>query len=175
MATAESCDSFAVTARRTRVAGQSYLRWFLVLVLAWSAGAKVFKPGDFQRSMAATGMFPDSALPPIAYALPTVEFGLALLLASGLLRPVSLLGVSFLSAVFVGLHGYLLWSGSVVPCGCAGISITHSARGSHAVMLVLSSAMLIAAGYLLLSSTATLTPRNVLIDPLLNHVGRAGG
>jgi hypothetical protein len=101
--------------------------------------------------MLATGMIPPAWLAPLAYGLPAVEAALAVALATRVLAVPALLMSTFLSTVFVGLHVYLLASGTLIPCGCAGVAVDLSSDGFHVAVLVVSTVMLVASLVLLFS------------------------
>lgn len=129
---------------------RTILRLFISVTLASSAGAKFFWPREFEKSLQAMGFFPNWSVTPLAWFFPAVEIALAFAIATRL-RPASgfLILSGLLSTTFVGLHGFLIWSGTVVPCGCLGVTVTHSSLELHIVMLLLTLFMA-ASSYLLL-------------------------
>ena len=156
MATAESM--IAVTTPHGRKA-LTVVRWGLVLFYAWSAGGKFFWPGHFRELLLGTGMLPDAAITPLTYALPAFELLLALALAARLVLPLVLILSTLLSTVFTAVHGYLIISGTLVPCGCVGVSIDFSTREWHILLLLLSTAMAVGSVVLLFTTPRARPPR----------------
>ncbi len=134
-------------------------RWLLVLVFAWSAGGKLFWPTLLRNTLLATGMIPDEWLAPLVWGLPACELALAILLAARLLLIPALLGSIFLSCVFAGVHVYLIVSGTIVPCGCAGVALDLSGTWFHAVVLGVSGVMLFGSLFLLFAGVPRPAPR----------------
>ena len=124
-------------------------RWMLVLVYTWSAGGKFFWPDKLREILLRTGMIPSEWAGPLVYGLPALEVLLALALAAKMLLPLALLLSTFLSTVFVGMHGYLLVLGELAPCGCVGVGIDFSSWEWHVFLLALSIAMVLASVALL--------------------------
>ncbi|MBU0617564.1 MAG: hypothetical protein KKI02_07590 [Planctomycetes bacterium] len=127
------------------------LRWGLVAAFAWSAGGKFFWPEQLREILLRTGMVSSDWAALLAYGLPGLELLVALALAAKMLLPLGLLLSTFLSVVFAGMHGYLLISGDLVPCGCAGVAIDFSTWEWHVSLLGLSIAMVLASVALLFS------------------------
>ena len=128
-------------------------RWLLVIVLAWSAGGKVFWPEKLRDILRTTGLVPPEWLGLLAYGLPAVEMALALGLATHRIWVPALLGSIFLSSAFAAVHAYLLACGRVVPRGCAGVAINFESRWFHAALLALSLLLLGASIALLMAET----------------------
>lgn len=126
-------------------------RWVLIAVFAWAAGGKLFWPAEFRALLGELGLLPDASIGPLAFGLPACELALALWLASGRFAAAALALAFFLSACFVGVHGYALASGTIVPCGCAGVSITFSSRTAHAVAAAVAALAGLWSLYLLMS------------------------
>lgn len=139
-------------------------RWSLVIVLAWSAGGKLFWPAAFEGLMRASGMIEPGLARLAALAVPAVEFVAALLLAVHAWRPIGAALSLFLSLTFSGFHSYLLWAGEVVPCGCAGVAITFNAWITHVAMLGLSLWM-VAASTWVLAHWASMRPEPPPMEP----------
>lgn len=113
-------------------------RWALVVIFAWSSGGKLLAPRQFAGLLAGFGMFPEAILKPLAVALPSFELSIALAVASGRFASLGAVGGITLTTAFIGVHAYALWFGVVVPCGCAGVSISPASRGAHGAMLLVS-------------------------------------
>jgi len=124
-------------------------RWFLISVMAWSAGGKLFWPREFRGVLRASGLFADEMVVVIAYALPWLELGLAVALTVPYCVRIAAAVVSVLSTTFVGIHTYLVWSGTVVACGCAGLKITYASRETHILLAILSALLTLASFHLL--------------------------
>jgi|GEM_PF-3635742 len=124
----------------------------LVGVLAWSAGGKLFWPGEFQRLMATWGLIPPKLIPAVAYTVPASELVLAAALVVRRLRVAALFGVLYLAVCFSGIHAFLIWAGTAVPCGCAGLALSFASRPGHIVLLGLSLALALAATLLLFTA-----------------------
>lgn len=147
-----AANQLSVTSRRTATAGKvrAVLRWSLIAVFAWSSGGKLFWPSQFRTFFTQLGMFPPALVEPLTYGLPAAELLLALWLASGLARAGALLASLFVSVCFAGLHAFVLLTGAIVPCGCAGVSIRSDSTGGHAAVFILSVLCSAAAVFLLL-------------------------
>ncbi|MCG3128880.1 MAG: hypothetical protein CHACPFDD_03776 [Phycisphaerae bacterium] len=78
---------------------------------------------------------------------------MALLLATNIASVLTCSTTLCLSTAFAGFHVYALAAGTVVPCGCAGILITHASSGVHALLAAVSTAMAIGSTALLFSSS----------------------
>ncbi len=131
----------ALRPRRLRVNLAAAARWGLVVVFAWSAGGKLFWPADFRGLLVSSGFIPRELLAPIAYGLPTAELAIALCLAVRRGIVPGLFGALLLALVFVGVHAYLLWAGTIAPCGCAGLALSFASRRGHTALLAVSAAM----------------------------------
>jgi hypothetical protein len=129
----------------------SYLaRWFLVVVLGFTGGAKLCLVGLTTESLRRSGFLPEEWPSLIAWVLPFIEIGVAFLLANHRTLGFGAWSVFFLSLVFSGLHGYTLAYGIVLPCTCVGsLTISYTSRATDAALLVLSLS-LVAASCLLL-------------------------
>lgn len=123
-------------------------RWFLILIFAWTAGAKVAWPSYFRQVIGSLAMVPESALNPLANALTAVELALALFLSLRICVRVAAVVSLWLGLIFVGVHSYAIVSGTGRDCGCAGIVRTTSTRTSHVAMLS-ASVFIVFAGLLL--------------------------
>lgn len=146
-------------------------RWLLICVFAWTAGSKIAVPGAFAESIGRLGMLPPAWIPWVASAIPATELLLAVLLALGTWIPFAALTSLWLSAIFVSIHAYAVATGTVKPCGCAGIALTFETRGAHLGMAILSIAMGLASLCLLflaptLSKTAPIQGRGTSIADL---------
>lgn len=122
----------------------------LAAVFAWSAGGKLLWPTAFGEVLNKTGLFAPSLLPFLARGVPAAELVIALLLAIRATRPIGLIATCFASATFAMVHFFLIATGEVVPCGCAGISIEFHSLEAHVALGVLTSLMVIASIWLLL-------------------------
>ncbi len=120
------------------------LRWLLVVAFAWSGGGKLFWPAAFQEALAKLGMLPTPLIPLTAYTLPGLELLIAAGLATQRVRLPAACAALFFSAVFLGVHGYATATGTLVPCGCAGVALRFDSREFHLTMLAVSSLMLLA-------------------------------
>lgn len=102
-------------------------------------------------------MLPTLAVKPLAYGLPLVELALAVGIAGRFPPQFALMGFAgFLSSIFAGIHAYLIWSGTVVPYGCAGINITHASREMHVLLLAITLTMTVSAYVLLFLDTRSM-------------------
>jgi len=152
MATANPAVGMSPPATRTKQLAR--VRWVLVAVYAWSAGGKIFWPDALRGILQNTGMIPREYLSPLVYGLPAAELVLAVALAIRLLLPLALLLSTFLATAFAGIHGFLLISGDMVPCGCCGVAIDYSGTAWHAVLFGVSVAMVLTSAVLLFTLPA---------------------
>jgi len=127
------------------------VRWLLVLILAWSAGGKLFWPERFGGLLRGLGMIPQALVAPIQYGLPPLELILALALASHVGRTAALFATIFLGLAFAGVHGLVLISGTVVPCGCAGIAVRWDSPWAHVLVATVCGFMAVSSTGLLFS------------------------
>ena len=95
-------------------------RLALAVVWAWAGMAKIADPDVATRAVRAYEIFPESLVKPIAWGLPFVELGLALLLVIGLAcRPAAWVSaVLFLG--FIAMIGSAWARGLSIDCGCFG-------------------------------------------------------
>lgn len=112
----------AAPALRTKVGPwcSTGARLVLAVVWAWAGWAKIADPDAATRAVRAYELFPEVLVKPIAWGLPFVELGLAILLLIGLAcRP-----AAWVSAVlFVGFIAMIVsaWArGLSIDCGCFG-------------------------------------------------------
>jgi len=119
--------------------------WLIALILAWSAGGKLFWPAEFQKLLHGLGLLPPWLITPTAYALPAAELLVAIAVVTGFGRTWALFLCLFLSLVFAGIHAYVILTGIPVSCGCAGLRFSTDTRPAHVVMLVLSIALALVA------------------------------
>lgn len=130
-----------------RLAGAA--RWYLVCVLAFSGGAKLFWPGDVETALREMAMLPQHIVRPVAWTLPAAELILAALLSVGRARLLTLPAVFFLSVVFTGVHLYLYLNGIILPCACLGASyISQASCGTSLFIAALSGSMLACSTFL---------------------------
>jgi hypothetical protein len=129
----------------------AFARLFLAAVYAWSAGAKILWPGKFRELLAATGMLPGPLVEPAAIVLPVVELVLALAFLWSPSGVMPAAASAFLSLIFSGVHAFTWGVGEVVPRGCLGVTIRHTASGLHAAMPAPSLTLLGASLFLLLA------------------------
>jgi len=95
-------------------------RLVLAVVWTWAGWAKIADPDAATRAVRAYEIFPEFLVKPIAWGLPFVELGLALLLLIGLAcRP-----AAWVSAVlfvgFIVMIGSAWARGLSIDCGCFG-------------------------------------------------------
>ena len=95
-------------------------RLVLAVVWAWAGWAKIADPDAATRAVRAYEIFPEFLVKPIAWGLPFVELGLALLLVIGLAcRPAAWVSaVLFLG--FIVMIGSAWARGLSIDCGCFG-------------------------------------------------------
>lgn len=131
---------------------------FLVAVFAWTAGSKLAHARTFRAFLLKTGMIAPPMIPYVAITAPLIELAIAALLAVRPRMLAPLTAALFLSLTFAFVHGFLLWAGEVVPCGCAGIALSRGGAAEHAAILLVSLAMAAAAAHLMQSREATQPP-----------------
>jgi hypothetical protein len=129
-----------------------FCRWFLVAVFAWSAGGKLLWPGEFEAIVKATGFVPGRLVLPITYGAPIIELLVSASLAVNYLVPIALWIAAFLSLMFLGTHGAVVFLGDRIPCGCIGVQIDPSTRGFHVTMVFVCLGMATGALFLLFST-----------------------
>lgn len=118
-----------------------FLRWTLVVILAWTSGAKLFFTSAFAERLRETGFLPEHLVPLIAVAVPVLELVLAITLAFRWCLGASLSVLVGLSTVFSGIHGYGLIFGVMIPCGCAGRVMTDDGAATGVILLGTAAAM----------------------------------
>jgi uncharacterized membrane protein YphA (DoxX/SURF4 family) len=95
-------------------------RLALAGVWAWAGWAKIADPDAAARAVRAYEIFPESLVKPIAWGLPFVELGLALLLFLGLAcRPAAWVS-AVLFLAFIVMIGSAWARGLSIDCGCFG-------------------------------------------------------
>ncbi len=119
--------------------------WLVALILAWSAGGKLFWPGEFQKLLHGLGLLPVWLIRPTAFILPAAELLVAIAVVTGFGRTGALFLCLFLSLVFTGIHGYVILTGIPVSCGCAGLRFSTDSRPAHVGMLLISILLALAA------------------------------
>jgi uncharacterized membrane protein YphA (DoxX/SURF4 family) len=89
-------------------------------VWAWAGWAKIADPDAATRAVRAYQIFPEILVKPIAWGLPFVELGLALLLLIGLAcRPAAWVS-AVLFVAFIAMIGSAWARGLSIDCGCFG-------------------------------------------------------
>jgi uncharacterized membrane protein YphA (DoxX/SURF4 family) len=95
-------------------------RLALAGVWAWAGLAKIADPDVALRAVRAYDLFPESLVKPIAWGLPFVELGLAVLLLVGLAcRPAAWVS-AVLFVAFIVMIGSAWARGLSIDCGCFG-------------------------------------------------------
>lgn len=95
-------------------------RLALAVVWAWAGWAKISDPDVATRAVRAYEIFPESLVKPVAWGLPFVELGLALLLFIGLAcRPAAWVS-AVLFVAFIVMIGSAWARGLSIDCGCFG-------------------------------------------------------
>ncbi len=95
-------------------------RLVLAGVWAWAGWAKIADPDVATRAVRAYQIFPEILVKPIAWGLPFVELGLALLLLIGLAcRPAAWVS-AVLFVAFIAMIGSAWARGLSIDCGCFG-------------------------------------------------------
>ena len=95
-------------------------RVVLAGVWAWAGLAKIADPDAATRAVRAYDLFPEVLVKPIAWGLPFVELGLALLLLIGLAcRPAAWVS-AVLFVAFIAMIGSAWARGLSIDCGCFG-------------------------------------------------------
>ena len=95
-------------------------RLVLAVVWAWAGLAKISDPDAATRAVRAYELFPEALVKPIAWGLPFVELGLALLLLIGLAtRPAGWVS-AVLFVAFIAMIGSAWARGLSIDCGCFG-------------------------------------------------------
>lgn len=95
-------------------------RLVLAGVWAWAGLAKIADPDAAVRAVRAYELFPESLVKPIAWGLPFVELGLAVLLLIGLAcRPAGWVS-AVLFVAFIAMIGSAWTRGLSIDCGCFG-------------------------------------------------------
>ena len=127
------------------------LRLTIGFVLLATAAGKLLDVSGFARVLESYQAFPGWSLTPLAWAIPSVELGLALWLFSGR-------GLRAAAAASLGMHlAYAAWSavsllrGLKLPnCGCFGVflarPLTWGTAAEDIAMAALSAALLLLAG-----------------------------
>jgi uncharacterized membrane protein YphA (DoxX/SURF4 family) len=108
------------------------LRLVLAAILFWSGGAKLLETQDARReAVIAYRIFPSGLIDTLAWALPTVEILLALLLLVGLLTRWAALGTAILMGSFIVGIASVWIRGYNIDCGCfgGGGDVSASGRG----------------------------------------------
>jgi uncharacterized membrane protein YphA (DoxX/SURF4 family) len=95
-------------------------RLVLAAVWAWAGLAKIADADAAARAVRAYDLFPESLVKPIAWGLPFVELGLAVLLLVGLAcRPAAWVS-AVLFVAFIAMIGSAWARGLSIDCGCFG-------------------------------------------------------
>ena len=95
-------------------------RLALAVVWAWAGLAKISDPDVATRAVRAYELFPEALVKPIAWGLPFVELGLAVLLLIGLAtRPAAWVS-AVLFVAFIVMIGSAWARGLSIDCGCFG-------------------------------------------------------
>jgi uncharacterized membrane protein YphA (DoxX/SURF4 family) len=107
-------------------------RLVLAVVWAWAGLAKISDPDAATRAVRAYELFPEALVKPIAWGLPFVELGLALLLLIGLAtRPAGWVS-AVLFVAFIAMIGSAWARGLSIDCGCfGGGGVTNSFDASR--------------------------------------------
>jgi uncharacterized membrane protein YphA (DoxX/SURF4 family) len=95
-------------------------RLALAVIWTWAGLAKIADPDVATRAVRAYELFPESLVKPIAWGLPFVELGLAVLLLVGLAcRPAAWVS-AVLFVAFIAMIGSAWARGLSIDCGCFG-------------------------------------------------------
>lgn len=141
--------------RRLALDAAGAARCLLIALLAFTAGAKLLYPHETARWLEHSALVPRWGARPAAIGLPLVELAVAGAMLVSRSVAAGALAALFLSLVFSGVHGVLLWRGELLPCTCIGaLTISHASRGLHLGMLLLSLTMVATSAVLCLSLPA---------------------
>lgn len=128
-----------------------WARLALGLVLVWTGCAKIVSPAAFADSLWSTGFFAKGVVPAVAYGVPALEIVLGLAMAWRTTAMLALPVVLAFSTCFTLLHAYLIATGTLVPCGCAGVKASYDQQSTQIVMVAVSAAMLMLSTGLLIA------------------------
>jgi uncharacterized membrane protein YphA (DoxX/SURF4 family) len=107
---ARRAGPWCTTAARLALAG----------IWAWAGLAKIADPDVATRAVRAYEIFPETLVKPIAWGLPFVELGLAVLLLIGLACRPAAWASAVLFVAFIAMIGSAWARGLSIDCGCFG-------------------------------------------------------
>ena len=103
---------------------QPWIRWLVRFILGgifiYAAIIKIASPLDFADSIAAYRILPYSIINPFAWGLPFFELACGLLVLTGFLERLGLLGIIGVLVVFIVALGLALVRHLSIDCGCFG-------------------------------------------------------
>ncbi|MGZ6963415.1 MAG: MauE/DoxX family redox-associated membrane protein [Acidimicrobiia bacterium] len=128
-------------------------RLALAVVWTWAGLSKIADPDVATRAVRSYEIFPESLVKPIAWGLPFVELGLALLLLIGLACRPAAWASAVLFVGFIAMIGSAWARGLSIDCGCfggggptSGVGGAKYAQDMIRDLLFLGLAVFVAAG-----------------------------
>ena len=119
------------------------IRIILGAIFLWSALGKIYNQQAFATNVLDYQIVRHSTAVVIAYVLPCLELIVGLALLSGIACGGAMLLAALMMSVFTGLHGWVLWQGYDISCGCFGdissnqINLISLLRNAVLMVLVL--------------------------------------
>lgn len=95
-------------------------RFLLGAVFIYAAIVKIGSPQDFADSIVAYQILPFSVINLLALGLPLFEFGCGVLVLTGFLLRIGILGILSMLGIFMGALAIALLRGLSIDCGCFG-------------------------------------------------------
>lgn len=131
-------------ARPSRVVAPHLARVILIVVLAYAGGTKLLWPEQIASAWWDAGIVPESVVWVLAYVLPALELGIAVVVAVGWFPFAANAVALFMSMMFFGIHVFAYLRGDLLPCTCLGASyLSFDQMDEHLFMMVVSLLMLI--------------------------------
>jgi uncharacterized membrane protein YphA (DoxX/SURF4 family) len=131
------------------------LRLVLAGVFAVAGAQKLPDPAESVRAVRAYRLLPESAVHAVAYGLPVLEIGLAVLLLAGLATRVSAALTAALLVVFLIGVGSAAARGLTIDCGCFGGGGVVAKADTHYTAELVRDALLLLAAVLLVARPRT--------------------
>lgn len=96
------------------------LRWILGGIFIYAGATKLCSPQNFSDSIASFAILPNCLINLMSLGLPPFEILAGLAIVTGIQRRPALLGIAFLTTIFIVALGSALVRGFPVDCGCFG-------------------------------------------------------
>lgn len=114
----------------------------LATVLLLAASSKVIRFETFVRYTISTGLFHERVAIYACMALIALEFWVGLLLCTKTGRRLGALAVAGVFSAFSVIHVFAVATGEIEACRCLAVRLVNNDAASHALMALLSSALL---------------------------------